>query len=130
MHSRSNLLVVVALTLGFLAPLACTDHGGPRETAVTPPPSTPRTWVVWADDLRLIEISDRPGPIVDSTAAPPLPSPAGPPPPHPFPTAGCGGDPLLCSRAGELLRASRSLEEFLAALAAEGWRVEETTAAP
>ena len=131
---RTLPLCVLALATLLLSPPACTDHGGPRETTATPPtptpPPAPRTWVVWAGELRLIEISNRPGPIVDSTAPPPPPSDAGPIPPHPFLTAGCGGDPLLCSRAGELLRASRSLDEFLAALAAEGWRVEETTAAP
>jgi hypothetical protein len=147
MRARPVPLCCVLLALAGSAPPACVHADQPgteeppspgevREDAAATPapdvapaePEPERHWVVWADDIRLLEISNRPGAIIDTTAPPPPPVPGAPPPqPHPFLGAACGGDPLLCSRAGVILRASTSLEEFLAALAAEGWRVEETT---
>ena len=82
-----------------------------------------RRWRVWVGDRPLLEISDRPGHIIDTSAPPPPPGST--PATHPFLTAACGGDPMLCSRAGQILRESESLEEFLEALEDEGWRVEE-----
>jgi len=35
--------------------------------------------------------------------------------------------PVVCSRAGEILRASRSLEQFLDGLRKEGFEVKEVT---
>jgi hypothetical protein len=144
MRARPALYRFVVIVLAGSAPLACVHADQPgteeppppgevREDAAATPapdaapaePEPERHWVVWADDIRLLEISNRPGAIIDTSAPPPPPG-APPPVPHPFLSAACGGDPLLCSRAGVILRASASLEEFLAALAAEGWRVEET----
>jgi hypothetical protein len=147
MRARPALFRFVVIILAGSAPLACVhadrpgtgealpqgdapvDAAAASEPEVVPAePEPERHWVVWADDIRLLEISNRPGAIIDTTAPPPPPVPGAPPPqPHPFLGAACGGDPLLCSRAGVILRASTSLEGFLAALAAEGWRVEETT---
>lgn len=82
-----------------------------------------RSWRVWVGERPLLEISDRPGPIRDTSAPPPPPGSTVAI--HPFLSAACGGDPMLCSRAGEILRASDSLDAFLEALDDEGWRVEE-----
>jgi hypothetical protein len=106
-----------------------------EEDAVAPTPGPPgadaaapeRRWVVYVGELRLLEISDTPGIIVDTNAPPPPPGVE--PARHPFLTAACGGDALLCSRAGNLLRESTSLPEFLGKLQGEGWRVEEVGAA-
>ena len=74
----------------------------------------------------VLELSDTPGPLVDATAPPPPPGEAIAP--HPFLSGSCAGDPLICSQAGEILRASPSLEAFLEALRASGWQIEELTA--
>ena len=136
----NHVRVRVVLTFLTLALLGCGNRlrEGEASTGPTPEPGAAdvavaespggaeRRWVVYADDLRLLEISDTPGFLVDSTAPPPPPGVD--PARHPFLTAGCGGDPLLCSRAGNLLRESTTLPEFLDRLGAEGWRVEEVTA--
>jgi hypothetical protein len=142
MRHRAGPVLLLVLSLPFLG---CGNRPQDRETTVEPPPEASaadagpaapdplapeRRWVVYAGELRLLEISDRPGIIVDSTAPPPPPVPGATPTTHPFLTAGCGGDPLLCSRAGVLLRESTSLPEFLDKLRGEGWRVEEVPAAP
>ncbi|MBN1772846.1 MAG: hypothetical protein JXB32_16365 [Deltaproteobacteria bacterium] len=107
-------------------PAGDADGPSPADVAEAPPPGdAERHWVVYVDELRLMEISDTPGILVDGNAPPPPPGVE--PGRHPFLTAACGGDPLLCSRAGTLLRESTTLPEFLEKLRAEGWRVEETT---
>ena len=111
------------------APSASASTSTATEDAAPAPSAAPareRRWKVYADDMPLLDISDTPGLIVDAHAPPPLPGQV--PPKHPFLSASCFGDVMLCSQAGTLLRASKSLDEFLAKLAAEGFRVEEVAA--
>jgi hypothetical protein len=146
---RSLGLVSVA-ALALAAAWACgpSSHGGggavePSEADASPAeatveetpdanltPAAVRSWEVYAGELKLLDIRDEPGLIIDTTAPPPPPVPGWVPPRHPFLTASCGGDPLLCSRAGTLLRESQSTDEFLDQLRAEGWRVEAAAPAP
>jgi hypothetical protein len=104
---------------------AAAEAAGEGTTDAATAPAAERTWVVYAGETKLLDISDVPGMILDTTAPPPPPSAGWQPPRHPFLTATCGGDALACSRAGTLLRESVSLDEFLAKLRAEGWCVEQ-----
>lgn len=111
------------------APDVSSPPAEPDGSAATMPPDDPgpavapeRRWQVFSGDLRFLDISSIPGFVIDTNAPPPPPNRPRPPR-HPFLSASCGGDVMLCVRAGELLRASTSLDEFLAKLAAEGWRV-------
>ncbi|MBI5490931.1 MAG: hypothetical protein HY905_26600 [Deltaproteobacteria bacterium] len=96
------------------------------QAAASPAPE--RHWRVFDGDNPLLEISNVPGVLMDTSAPPPPPGST--PSMHPFLSAACGGDPLACSRAGDLLRASSSLDEFLDSLRNNGYRVEELTPAP
>jgi hypothetical protein len=101
------------------------EAAGEGTTDAATAPAAERTWVVYAGETKILDISDVPGTILDTTAPPPPPSASWQPPRHPFLAATCGGDALACSRAGTLLRESLSLDEFLAKLRAEGWCVEQ-----
>ena len=72
----------------------------------------------------VLEISDTPGFLVDSNAPPPPPGVT--PRPHPFLSGGCApGTGVACTRAGNELRASRSLDEFLGRLRDSGFSVQQ-----
>jgi hypothetical protein len=77
-----------------------------------------RHWRVFDGDLAILELSDRPGPIL-STAAPP---PGGEPVTHPFLSA-TALDAAHEDRLHQLLTGSHSVDEFIAALQRAGYRV-------
>ncbi len=85
-------------------------------------PAAPRRFRLWRDGRLALELIDRPGPLVSTSAPPPVPGQA--PPPHPFATATA----FVAEWEGELgtlLRGSLDLEAFLAAVAPLGYTVEE-----
>ena len=83
----------------------------------------PRRYEITKGETRL-SITDEPGVLVDTNAAPPLPGQA--PPQHPFLSGACGGgDALGCARARELLDQSSSTDEFVSKLSADGFVVVE-----
>jgi hypothetical protein len=73
----------------------------------------------------VLTLSSTPGVLIDGNAPPP--PPGQPPARHPFLSGACSGDAPSCSQAGELLRASSSLDDFLNRLRANGFDVQETT---
>ena len=120
----------------FLLTLACTPAEpaaiAPPTTATTtatatassPTPTTPRRWEARKDGVTALTISNQPGYLIDGNAPPP--PPGQPPAKHPFLSATCvARDPLLCSHLGDLLRASHSLDDFLAKLGADGLEIVE-----
>lgn len=82
----------------------------------------PRLLRLWRDGRLALELVDRPGPLVSTSAPPPLPGQA--PPDHPFVTATA----FVAEWEGELgalLRATPDLEAFLAAVTSLGYTIEE-----
>lgn len=74
-------------------------------------------------ELVFLEVDDGPGFLMDGNAPPPPPGSA--PARHPFVAARCfGGSPALCSKARDLLLASKSYAEFLGRLRDAGFVVE------
>lgn len=71
-----------------------------------------------------IHITDQPGAVIDATAPPPPPGTA--PARSTFMSATCSGDAVGCSEAGQHLRASHSLSEFLERLADADFVVAES----
>lgn len=89
-------------------------------------PATPRRFRLCRDGRLALELTDRPGPLVSTSAPPPLPGQA--PPPHPFATATA----FVAEWEGELgalLRESPDLDAFFAAVGALGYTIEELGAA-
>jgi hypothetical protein len=85
-------------------------------------PDAPRQLRLWRDGRLALELVDRPGPLVSTSAPPPLPGQA--PPDHPFATATA----FVAEWEGELgalLRATPDLEAFLAAVTSLGYTIEE-----
>ena len=86
----------------------------------------PRRYRLWRDGRLALELADRPGPLVSTSAPPPLPGQE--PPLHPFATATA----FVAEWEGELgtlLRGSPDLDAFLAAVTPLGYTVEELGAA-
>lgn len=82
----------------------------------------PRQLRLWRDGRLALELVDRPGPLVSTSAPPPLPGQA--PPDHPFATATA----FVAEWEGELgalLRGSPDLDAFLAAVTRLGYTIEE-----
>jgi hypothetical protein len=96
----------------FVALLGCSSPRSP----VTPPAA--HHWRVFDGDQPILELSDRPGPLI-STA--PLP-PGQPPATHPF-LSGTALDAGHEDQLHQLLERSHDVAEFRAALAAAGFRV-------
>lgn len=84
--------------------------------------SLPTRWHVFKDDRLVLEVRDVPGPIVSTSAPPPLPGQA--PTVHPF-LAASAFDPSTEGELGGILRSASSLEGFLEALRDAGFRVED-----
>jgi hypothetical protein len=85
-------------------------------------PAAPRHIRLWREGRLALELLGRPGPLVSTSAPPPLPGQA--PPPHPFATATA----FVAEWEGELgtlLRGSPDLDAFLAAVGPLGYTVEE-----
>ena len=88
-------------------------------------PVAPRSVRLWRDGRLALELVERPGPLVSTSAPPPLPGQE--PPPHPFATATA----FVAEWEGELgglLRAAPDLDAFLAAVEPLGYTVEDTGA--
>ena len=84
--------------------------------------AVPKKVRVLSGDLAFLDAEDTPGQLTDGNAPPPLPGSN--PAMHPFLTASCyGGRPELCSKARDLLMASKSYAEFLAKLRDAGFTV-------
>jgi len=84
--------------------------------------AAPRRLRLWRDGRLALELIDRPGPLVSTSAPPPVPGQT--PPPHPFATATA----FVAEWEGELgtlLRGSPDLEAFLAEVATLGYTIEE-----
>lgn len=92
----------------------------PIEPTTPSPARAPREWNIERGALRM-HIVDRPGHLVDGNAPPP--PPGQPLAPHPFLSGSCSADPLGCSEAGNLLRASTSTDDFIARLTKAGFTV-------
>jgi len=75
---------------------------------------------------RILLIKNVPGPLFDTTAG--VPPPDWKPPQHRFLSARCMRDAMLCVQVGELLRASRSIDEFFQQLRGAGYVVREVDA--
>lgn len=91
-----------------------------EETHVTPPSTTPRRLIATRGPAR-VELEEGTGFLIDGTAPPP---PTGSTPgTHPTLHGSCGGDPLGCSEAGNVVRPARTLEEVRAGLEARGFTV-------
>lgn len=82
------------------------------------PVTSSHHWRVFDGDVAILELSDRPGPLI-STA--PLP-PGTPPIQHPF-LSGTALDASHEDRLRQLLERSRDVAEFRAALTGAGFRV-------
>ena len=97
--------------MGHVAPTSKSSKGQPRR------------FKVYKDDLLELEIVDQPGPLVSNSAPPP---PPGSPPmkPHPFLSA-VAFVPTDEGALRDLLDQSTSLDEFLARLRDQGFRVVE-----
>lgn len=96
--------------LSFLAAVAC---GHASEFAQAADTSAPHAWDARRGET-VIHITNQPGAIIDTTAPPP--PPGTPQMTSAFLSASCGGEALVCSEAGRILRASHSLREFLEGL--------------
>ncbi len=105
---------------------ACGGHSKPAPAAADVPssrvtadaPRTVRHWRVYDGELAILEMSDEPG-VLMSTAMPP---PGAKPVTHPFLSA-TALDAMHENKLRELLMASSSVDEFLRALEAAGFRV-------
>jgi hypothetical protein len=80
----------------------------------------PRAWDIERGSLRM-HIVDKPGMLVDGNAPPP--PPGQPLSPHPFLSGSCNNDVMGCSEAGNVLRDSKSTDEFISRLAKAGFIV-------
>ncbi len=81
-----------------------------------------RRYIVYRGGEKIAEISDRPGPLISAKA--PLPAPDAKPALHPFLSA-TAYIPEEERRLRDVLNQSRSLPEYLEALCAMGFSVEE-----
>ncbi len=72
----------------------------------------------------VVELTDTPGLLVDGNAPPPPPGTL--PAVHVVLTASCDGDPIGCSEAGTVVRASASFDAAIAGLRDIGFTIEET----
>jgi hypothetical protein len=97
---------------------------GPPSATPSATSSAPRAWDIQKDATQL-HIVDKPGTIVDSTAPPPLPGQ--PLAQHPFLSGSCFGDPLGCSKAGDILRQSTSTDDYIARLTKAGYTVKPSS---
>ena len=84
------------------------------------PRSGPRAWDIEKDSLRM-HIVDKPGMLVDGNAPPP--PPGQPLSPHPFLSGSCNNDVMGCVEAGNILRDSKSTDEFISRLVKAGFTV-------
>jgi hypothetical protein len=82
----------------------------------------PKQYIVYRGPTKVAEISDESGPLISAKAPPPAPD--GKPDMHPFLSA-TAFVPEEEARLREALNQSRSLSEYLEALRAMGFRVEE-----
>ena len=82
----------------------------------------PNRWHVFKGETLVLEVRDEPGPIVSTSAPPPLPGEG--PVLHPF-LAASAFDPDTEGHLGGILRSSSSLDDFLTALRDAGYRVED-----
>jgi len=87
---------------------------------VWPAPSGPCAWDIEKDSLRM-HIVDAPGMLVDGNAPPP--PPGQPLSPHPFLSGSCNNDVMGCAEAGNILRDSKSTDEFISRLRKAGFIV-------
>lgn len=91
-----------------------------EETPVTPTPTPPRRLIATRGHAR-VELEEGTGFLVDATAPPPPPGST--PGTHPTLHGSCGGDPLGCSQAGNVVRPARTLEEVGSGLEELGFTV-------
>ena len=116
-----------AMTLIWLITSAACARPAPPSSAPASPPATAAPAATSEQRLTakkgdvVITISSQPGRIVDTTAPPP--PPGHPAPANPYLSAACAGDAVGCSEAGALLRAARSVQDFVEALRRNGFVV-------
>jgi hypothetical protein len=119
------LRTIFAFGVAFLSACAAappSDGAAPSAsaTATALTQHRPRAFDAEKDPVK-IHVIDTPGQLTDSTAPPPLPGQK--PATNPFLTASCFGDPLGCSKAGDILSQSTSTDDFLARLTKAGFTV-------
>lgn len=106
-------LLAIALLAG------CThDAPAPSNHASTVTPQQPRTWRVYDGDLEILDVTDRPGPLVSTAPLPPGAAQVM----HPFLSA-TALDAAHEDRLRGLLERSHDVDEFVRLLQAEGFRV-------
>lgn len=115
MFRDALLAVALALVAGCAhdAPASAPSN---RSSAVTP--HQPRSWRVYDGDLEILDVTDRPGPLVSTAPLPPGATPAM----HPFLSA-TALDASHEDRLRGLLERSHDVDEFVHLLDAEGFRV-------
>lgn len=84
--------------------------------------SLPRRWYVYKGDTHIAEVRDAPGPVVSTSAPPPLPGED--PTMHPFLSLSAF-DPETEGEIGALSRAATDLQGYLQSLRDAGYRVED-----
>jgi hypothetical protein len=128
--SRTRLALLAPLVLaacdGSREPYVMGKMAPPDASAVVAsprsatPPTQPRAWDIERGSLRM-HIVDKPGMLVDGNAPPP--APGQPLAPHPFLSGSCTGDVMGCVEAGNILRDSKSTDDFISRLARAGFTV-------
>jgi len=123
MNARRSLAIASTLLFACATEKPATGVQGSRmvPTSTASATAKPRKFRVYKGDVLELEIIDRPGPLVSTSAPPPVPG-APPPPDHPFLSATA----FVATDEGELrkvLDESKSLDEFLTKLRARGLRV-------
>jgi len=97
--------------------------GGVPAVTTSPQAAAERVYDVTKDGEVILIVNSVPGSLIDTTAG--VPPPGWTPPEHPFLSARCVRDAVLCSQLGELLRESSSIDEFFERLRAAGFVVQQ-----
>jgi hypothetical protein len=112
------------LCLALLLAGACAHDPEPAATASTPAsapaPIGPRQLTADLDRTH-ITLTEGEGFLIDGTAPPPPPGQT--PTMHPRFHGSCGGEALVCSRAGNVVRSAATLDDIATALRAQGFTV-------
>jgi hypothetical protein len=123
--TRAKRVVLAAAALA--APLSLTACMGARapmreeRTAASIAAPRPAEVFVATKGATRLRVVNTPGMLVDENAAPPPPGQT--PEPHAFLSGSCGGDPLGCSEAQQLLASATSTSDFLERLRSAGYDV-------
>lgn len=135
MRGLATLAVVALGATACSGTRAPTEGGAPTGASARPSASAassassgarsnPRAVRVSSEGKPFLDLREGAGVLVDGNAPPPPPGST--PARHPFLSGSCyGGRPALCSKAKALLDASRSFDEVIEKLRADGLTVEE-----